>query len=92
MWVCLNVYSPFDQDVSLPNVTAAVEGWGVGGSSRPRDQSNQCVFKIKKKKSPYSREEWLTVMMLTRVWTLMSQRQAGWRWCLFYSKGGGGRY
>lgn len=57
MCVSLNVYSPFDQDVSLPIVTAGVcvvvcviggGGHGVGLYCRPRDQSNQCVFKGKK--------------------------------------------
>lgn len=59
LYICvsLNVYSPFDQDVSLPNVTAGVRArvcvcvcGGVGLYCRPGDQRNQCVFKGERKK------------------------------------------
>lgn len=88
MWVRLNVCSPFDQDVSLPNVTAAVRRGGGGGPLDLGIKATSVYLRFeKKKKSLYSREEWHTVMMLTQVCTLATQRQAGWRRCMFYFKG-----
>lgn len=49
LYICvcvqLNVYSPFDQDVTLPNVMGGADGGGGGPYCRPWDQSHQCVLK-----------------------------------------------
>lgn len=63
MWVRLNVYSPFDQDVSLPNVTAAVQrggggGWG-GGRGGDIDlgiKATSVYLRFEKKKNPCTPE------------------------------------
>lgn len=52
MCVCvhLNVDSPFDQEVSLPNVMVGENRGGGGSYCRPWDQSHQlCTYKKKKK-------------------------------------------
>lgn len=67
MCACVNVYSPFDQGVSLPDAMG-VEQWREEGVHTIDLGIKATSVYLKKKKSQlHSRDELCAVMMLTQV-------------------------